>query len=557
MVKFIKEFNIDTSGVLINGERRTFDIVGDIGAKFELEVKGLYGYYDFKSRSISSTRKVLRVEMSQERHYNYIVFRDAVDAGKSVDTYTLTLTAISDNCVTTKHVPYQEVRFEENGYIGDVDDNSSIGSNGVNLIKTIAQGPAISWHVQPYSANESSAWPTMSAVTVGSVSARGSFKNNFTLTITGDAKDAIRINRQPLPDDFLTVTFPVGISAHSAIPGEDQFDGSARSTKNVGASGGVSEGRNITMVDDRGTFWAVGDRVTGNTELDAKTKDNAVTITHVDVGSNAKVFTVSESVTVANDTTLTFTPPRRYRFPASNIIDIRPGSMVHPSLNGGGSIIGSYTRNTTIQQYVEKDCGFEMVEKNLPLTNLKAIEPTGVPTFDTNGRITSQAGNICFETPIGAEFTAANYSFLNQGIQAIKEISRAGEIIFTNLKAEILDANIITATIDDASATGSAALNDFDVDNKDGIMDDVSVVSGVNIDNSGGDPIVTTIASSSSTNLTLTPGGHKVQNGQTLTFTGAAKIITITGEIEVNNIGDYSRTLYLNVDRFLTITNNA
>ena len=556
MIKFIKEFNIDTSGVLVGGERRTFNIVGDIGAKFELEVKSLYGYYDFKSRSISSTRKVLRVEMLKEKHDNYIVFRDAVSFGKAFDNLTLTLTAISDNCVTTKHVPYQEVRFEDSGYVGAVDDNSSIGSNGVNLVKTIAQGPAISWFVQPYSANEPSAWPTMSAVTVGSVSARGSFKNNFTLTITGDAKDAIRINRQPLPDDFLTASV-VGISAHSAIPGEDQFDGSARSTKDVGSSGGVSEGTNITMVDDRSTFWAVGDRVTGNTELDAKTKDNAVTITHIDVGSNAKVFTVSENVTVANDTTLTFTPPRRYRFPANNIIDIKPGSMVHPSSNGGGSIIGSYTRNTTIQQYVDKDCGFEMVEKNLPLVNLKAIEPTGVPTFDTNGKITSQAGNICFSTPIGAEFTATNYTFINQGIETIKEISKAGEIVFKNLKAEILDANIITATIDDASATGSAALNDFDVDNKDGIMDDVSVVSGVNIDNSGGDPIVTTIASSAGTNLTLTPGGHKVQNGQTLTFTNAAKIITITGEIEVNNIGDYTRTLYLNVDRFLTITNNA
>ena len=126
---------------------------------------------------------------------------------------------------------------------------------------------------------------------------------------------------------------------------------------------------------------------------------------------------------------------------------------------------------------------------------------------------------------------------------------RSESVRLTNLKAEIETDNIITTTISDASADGSTALNDFDVASINGIMDDVSVVSGPNITISGGEPTVTTI---SSANVTLTPGGHYVQNGQTLTFSGAASVVTITGNIEINDIGDASTTIYLDVEKFLT-----
>ena len=131
------------------------------------------------------------------------------------------------------------------------------------------------------------------------------------------------------------------------------------------------------------------------------------------------------------------------------------------------------------------------------------------------------------------------------------------KINITNLKAEIEEANIIKTTINDASATGLASLNDFDVASKNGIMDDVSVVSGVNLTASGGNPTVTTIASSTGKNLTVTPGGHFLQNGQTLTFTGAASVITLTGDIEISDTGDNAIAMFFDVEKFLTCAYNT
>ena len=87
-------------------------------------------------------------------------------------------------------------------------------------------------------------------------------------------------------------------------------------------------------------------------------------------------------------------------------------------------------------------------------------------------------------------------------------------------------------------------------------MDDVSVVTGVNINASAKNPLVTTI---SSNNLTLTPGGHYVQNGQTLVFKNASTIATITGTVEITNIGDFravdgssvAPSITFNLEKFL------
>lgn len=556
MVKFIREFDISINSIDVYGETRRFSIIGDVGAKFELEVKNSTLYYDWRKKALTTDRKVLIVTMQRERYQNRISFPSVASQGKSNDSYTLTLTAISDNCATTQHVPYVEVRDGSGKYIGPINENASIGSNDISLKKTITQGPLQTWNLQPYGANDPTTWPTMAAVTVGSVSPRGSFKSNFSMRITADANEAIKIDRQPTSRDFFYMT-TANLSAELLIEGEDIFDGGARDSDgvNVGGSGGGTETDDFDMSVDIGSpvKWAVGDRVKGNAELD----EAIVLVDDVNVGGDASMISLDTNVTIANGATLTFTPPRNYRFPVDNIVDLRAGMNVRPTLHGGGSVIGSYSRSLTIKEYIKKDCDFELVGRSIPLVSVPAIEGTGVPTF-ANGSISAQAGNICFEESIGAEFGAGSYAFQGYGVPIIEDITGAKGISFTNLKVEILDANVIRTTISDASANNINSLSDFDVASKDGIMDDVSRVRGVNFDTSAGaDPLVTTIGSSTSTNITVTPGGHVLQNGQTVEFTGAAKIITITGDIAVKDIGFTARTLYLDVSRFLTIASNA
>ena len=296
-------------------------------------------------------------------------------------------------------------------------------------------------------------------------------------------------------------------------------------------------------------LWAIGDRITGNDELESK----IVLVS----GVSGTTLNVDTSITLANSEHVRFIPPRHYRFPAANIANLRPGMRVKPSENGGNSIIGAYKRTLTVPAYVEDDCGFKTVNKSLPIANEPAINPTGPATFNSYGEITAQAGDIIFETPIGAEFTAASYNFQAYGTSLIESITNSSGIKITNLKVNDGEEFYAETTVDDASATGSASLSDFDVASKNGIMDDVSTVSGINITSSAADPTVTTIASSTGKNITVTPGGHYLENGQTITFNGATQRVEITGDIEISDVGTASRILYLDLDKFLTIASNA
>jgi hypothetical protein len=553
-IKTIYKFDIETHNVAMGGEGRYFTITGDTGAKFGLEIKNSSGeYYNFRNNTIGSARAVLKAVIGSGGYSNRINF-PSLDSG--YETFTLTLTAITDGCAKTEHVAYEEVRFGDSKNIGDVDTNSSIGSMGVNLTKTILQGPEITWTMTPASGTGTSSWggATMATHQLPTV-ANSTIKTSFSISVTAPTNSAIKLIKQPTSSDFYQES-TVTISAYKALEGEDQFDGESRSLiQLVGASGGGTSTRNFIMVNDIGSpaKWAVGDRVTGNTELDAKT----VTITHINVSGNPKKITLSETSTIANDESLYFTPPRRYRFPAANVAILRPGMRVDPTLNGGGSIISSYERVVSMPTYIESGCDFELVDKSLPLINEPAITTTGIATFNTYGEITTQAGDIIFETPVGAEFTATSYVFQAYGIPLIESLTNSGGIKITNLKVNDGESFSVTTTINDASATGSASLSDFDVTSKNGIMDDVSTVSGTSITSTAANPTVTTIASSTGKNITVTPGGHYLENGQSITFNGATTVVTITGDIEISNVGTTSRNMYLDLDRFLVITSNA
>jgi hypothetical protein len=560
-IKFIKKFDINTKTIPMEGSTLPFEIIGDEGAKFELEVKSSADeYYSFRDNTLGTTRTVLTKTIQGSSYSGNIVFPRLASGDL---TWTLTLRAVTDGCAKTQHVAYEEVRFGDDVNIGPVDGNSSIGSTGVNLTKTIKQGPAITWTITPTSGTGTSTWTSVTMATQSiSTVANGSIKTSFSISATPPANSAIKKDTEPKVGDFF-VTTTTTIGAHKDAELVSQFgatdlsfDGKPRSgVQLVGASGGVSGARNIDMASDIGEtpLWAIGDRITGNTEIDAK----IVTISAVEVGGDASLIQASENVTIANGESLEFTPPRHYKWPAANIVGLKPGMNILETLNGGGSIIGAFTRTMINPTYIEEDCGFELVNKSQIISNEPAIKPTGPATFNSDGEITSQAGDIIFEESIGAEFTAASYKFQGYGIDLIESVSGASGVKITNLKVNDGEDFSVTTTVNDASATGSASLSDFDVTSKNGIMDDVSTVRGINITSSAADPTVSAIASSTGKNITVTPGGHLLENGQSITFDGATTAVRITGDIEIADAGTSSRSLFLDLDKFLTYKTNT
>ena len=210
-----------------------------------------------------------------------------------------------------------------------------------------------------------------------------------------------------------------------------------------------------------------------------------------------------------------------------------------------GSIISSYITTQEETRVVGDGCEQSVETITRPGVTVDGVLPTGTVT-ETLGVVTAQAGNLTFnKQQADALKDDTNVRVIGYGRDKIRRMTFGTDVILSNIKLKLTE---ISTTISDASATGSASLSDFDVASVTGIMDDVSELDGVNITRSAANPVVSAISSS---NITVTPGGHLLQNGQTVKFLGASNIVTITGDIEVVKMGVQSATLYFDVERFL------
>ena len=556
----IQDFIIDTVNIDHNGETKGFELRGDSGSRFSLEVDDGNGkWYDFNSKTFTTAQRSLSGTIDGGSFINEIQFPSSP---RTTTTYTLKLTAIKDGFSNTSFSDYKEVYRED----GTVDINASSGSPYNLITKEIIQGPVVVVNISsmaPTLADASEDWNGVTHATQSlgvNLGRRNSCTAGFKILITAATNQAIKIDRQPIPSDiFITSNHVIGAASDiSVISDEDIWSETARSTGKV-VDGDFSGGAtNITMDDDIGALWKIGDRVTGNAALDAKTGSNAVTITHVNVGSNAKVFTISESMAINDNETLSFTEPHYFRWPVTNVVGLHEDMSVDPNNANTDSDTFISKYNTYTSSTITSSYGGNNNTRTVSVSSV-SLEGVvgGTASATAYGRNTTQPGDIVFNQKQGKSFESQTVRFFAYGKKSMGKVLKGGPVVFSNLKAEIEEANVVTTTINDASATGAALLNDFDVTSKNGIMDDVSVVSGVNISTSGVAPVVSTIASSTGKNLTLTPGGHLVQNGQTLTFTGAASVITLTGQVQINDIGDNTITMYFDVEKFLTCGYNT
>ena len=115
---------------------------------------------------------------------------------------------------------------------------------------------------------------------------------------------------------------------------------------------------------------------------------------------------------------------------------------------------------------------------------------------------------------------------------------------FSNLNISVTD---VSTTVNDTDCTGSASLTTFDVASSNGIKDDFSTMHGVNITTP---PTVTNISSN-----TLTVSVAQIlQNGQPLTFKGSSRSAVLTGDVNVNTVGDTNLSIFIDLDSILTVS---
>tara|TARA_R110001583_G_scaffold144023_1_gene296066 strand:- start:65 stop:2017 length:1953 start_codon:yes stop_codon:yes gene_type:complete len=601
--KTIRDLDINFTDIKAAGETRTFIVSGENGAVFSLEIKNEDDYYyNFQTELFQATKTRLSdISIEGNSYKGNIVFPAVTDA----DQYDFLL-FVGEN---TQHSDYIEVRFLDSS----IDINSSTGSNSNAIQKVIYQTLDVDIVITGFSGNSDitgyfNTAPNAVSQTITTSRGRSVATIPISITVTVTA-GALSIDRQPTENDIMSfVTRTIG-SAPINIPGEDIYPAittAADSTSEGGTTvNGSSTGTTVTTHVVSSTIASVGDRVLGNAALAAAT----ITVATVSGGSG-KTFTISEAISIADDLPLTFSNRRNYRWPIDNIDKLEEGMQVlEGAFFSEATTIKEYlTQITVLEGEVDE---YKIDIERVPSLDTLSVKPVISRDATTKVKTSVQSANITFSSQANFSFRGATAKIFGYGVE---EISRLYDydLEFSDLKAELNTVTTTTtAAVNPANTTipvtskvgivdkTTQTVNGAITASKTVVLDSVtglgigqslyavsagtltgtptiitineatktitlssiqtfndgitltfpnSIISGAGIDPAVVNPYVDTISS-----LDLTSSvAQTLEDGQTLTFTGAGNIVTITGNIKVNKAGNEDIALRFDIDKFLT-----
>jgi hypothetical protein len=518
------------------GENRRFIVLGDNGAIFSLEITNEDNYYyNFQTNLFQAAKtKLHNVAISNGRYVGNIKFPLVTDA----DQYDIYLTAENGS----KHAAFKEIRLAD----GSFDTNSSTGSNSLVLQKVIYQLLDVTITLAGYSPN-ATVTGTIGTQTFTAPRGQSSFKIPISFIFTATSTRTLSINKQPTPSDIHAISSVTVGAAPVGIPGENIYPTVKSADKVV--NGAVSSGTNVTMDDDVGSapndLWAVGDKITGNAAFDARTNATAITVTAVNVGSNAKVFTMSEAIAIDDDEELSFSNQRNYRWPVSNIDSLRIGMQAFANPNFAGS--------TTIKRYLDEIVVFEnelqeqrFVNVEVPALDTLGAKPTITRNASTKVVTTTQTGNITFADQALFALAGTSLKIFSYDVDRIN-YSTGYNVSFSDLAVALTEVSTTTTAAVNSSTSVVVA-------ERAGIMDAISSVTGIGINSNVANPTVASGAGSvTGAGTIVLSAAQTLENGVTLTFPGAGTIATITGYITVNNVGNEDVRLRFDLEKLLTM----
>jgi len=608
--KTITSFEINLLSLTALTETRTFSINGDNGAVFSLEVRNEDSkYYNFITNLFQVAKAGLYNKVISKGSFaGSIVFPTVTDN----DQYDISLSA---QPVTTRHTRYNEVRFGD----GSLDINSTTGSNSLLITKVIYQYVLNAFAVNCFdSTGIIPGTPAAATINISSGASQDSV-TEFTTTFTVANDKALRITRQPSSSDAFSTTAIELSTTPLTIPGEniypaisdtDTVDGAIEGSGSAGAvsnvkvvmdnnvatnlvvgdkitapvstdtvngdfSGGAAA---ITMDNAVASKMAIGDQVTGTAELDAG-------VFLVDTIDSTNVFSLSAEAVIADGTTLTFTPKcnrslttvvalnpdtdnvkefsmsqnigfidgvalsfsnqKNYRWPATTVHAITTGMVVIDTGNdaavAGGTLIADYLDTTTVFAGTEQEKIY--INKEVP-----AIETTSSPTI-VRGEVTAQAGNITFNTQLSLTNVSAE--------QAMKVGGFGQEGIRVTTDYEVVLTNLVAALTEVSTTTTAAVINSTSVPvtSRNGILDNVSTVSGIGINPALANPTVSSGAGAVSGAGTIVLNAPQtLEKGAVLKFANAGLVLTITGDIQILKAGTSEDGIIMDISKFANIT---
>jgi hypothetical protein len=530
-IKNISGFTLDTSDIKEAGETRSFVIAGDNGAEFTLEIKNEDGYYyNFVTNTFQVAQAKLDKTIIGSNYIAQVNFPPVTDE----DQYDVFLFAKPG----TKHALYNEVRFAD----GSLDLNSSSGSNSLMLQKVIYQ--YLDRTLTISTAARTSAFTPSASTNNDITTSSGASKSKipFTVTSTSATNQSFVILKQPSSSDVYSAFTRVVGSSPVTLPGENIYPAVTTAALGVGTGDTVVTsvaGAVITMDNPPSIMSAVpkvGDRILGNSALAAK----VVIATAIDGGAGLNI-TMSPTVTVDPGDILSFSNQVNYSWPLDDTNKITPGMLVTHSSGGGaivaGTVISDYKKVLTILPGTEKK---EVITKNYA----EAIDSKGVKPTMVKGLVTNQTGSVVFNNQQQKLLAGDTINIAGYGEKYIADID-GYTVRFTDLAIALTEITTTTTS----AVTGSASVP---VTARAGIRNTVSTVTGIGMNPALAAPTVNSGATADSGGTIVLSAAQTLENGITLTFSGAGKVATITGYIEILKAGPSNATLYFDLEQLLT-----
>jgi len=599
----IKAFNLDLSNIPASGEIRTFDIIGDNGAEFILEIKDsdTSSYYNFYTNTFQSTRCFLETSITSGVHAGFINF-PAVGSRNQWDIFLYAKPG-------TTHVDYSEVRFADN----TIDINSSIGSNSLMLQKVIYAYPALTLTLQGVSPN-SSVTGTFATQTISVDRGKSKGTTPFSITATSLPSTSYKIIKQPDLLDLLSfASFTVG-SSPELLPDENKYttatpaftgdtvDAAVTSgsvvrmtdvvlsehvtvgdkitspiSYGVIAADGGGEGRKVVMGVAVAGIMAVGDQVSGpgctlcNTQVilvthldpdgdnanefqvdiedafqnagdlnfSSKVNRSLTTVTVVETSGVNTDFTMSQAIQFRSGQSLTFTKQKNYQWPLDDISKITEGNFV---IAGTNVTTGSLVSSYEKSTTINAGTQFEeiLISQQIPALRSKNQKPT-----ITDGVITTQPGNVIFNNQQVLALAGDTIQIGGYGQQNFSTTS-GYSVLFTDLAISLSPiTTTTTSAVSDSTTVPVASVN--------GIAPGISAISGIGIDATEEDPIVESRSVTSGAGNLILSSAQTLEDGVTLTSSNAGQIATITGNVEIIQAGTADKTIFFDVERLLSV----
>jgi hypothetical protein len=525
-IKNISGFVLDTSDIKEAGETRSFVIAGDNGAEFTLEIKNEDGYYyNFVTNTFQVAQAKLDKTMTGSNYTAQVNFPSVEDE----DQYDVFLYAKPG----TKHALYNEVRFAD----GSLDINSSSGSNSLMMQKVIYQYLDRTLTIST-AARTSAFTPSAStnnAITISSGASKS--KIPFTVTSTSATDESFVILKQPSSSDVYSAFTRVVGSSPVTLPGENIYPTvTATGKTNAVMSSTVT----VTMVDAiENLGLKINDKVIQAT---GPFFTNIVTVVAVSGGGlSANQFTASEAISVGSDVMLNFHNQMNYSWPLDDTNKITQGMLVTHSSGDGAivadTVIGDYKDTLTILSGTEN-------EKVITQNYASAIDSKGVKPTMVKGLVTSQTGSVVFNNQQQKLLAGDTINIVGYGEKYIADID-GYTVRFTDLAIALTEITTTTTSAVDNSVN-------VPVTARAGIRNTVSTVTGIGINPAFAAPTVDDDANADSAGTIVLSAAQTLENGITLTFPGAGKVATITGNIEILKAGPSDATLYFDLEQLLT-----